>query len=41
MSGSDRQSVNAPEQLKNLLGAHSAIEVFEAILPDINGRLWV
>ena len=44
MSGSDRAADGSPASLAEFLGDHPDIEVFEAILPDINGRLrgkWV
>lgn len=40
MSGTDEPKLTAsPRQLQDLLDDHPDIEVFEAILPDINGRL--
>lgn len=39
MSGNELQPAESPRQLKELLDAHPDIEIFEAILPDINGRL--
>ncbi|MDH3429913.1 MAG: glutamine synthetase family protein [Gammaproteobacteria bacterium] len=39
MSGNEARPAELPQQLGELLDAYPDIEIFEAILPDLNGRL--